>query len=72
MQALSIAMRKTTPGQPMALYRSSAKLTSASSIPSSGPPPFGLSTKYKRGYVQDGSARLTVAVLTSKVSANHD
>ena len=39
MQALSIAIRKTTPGQPMASYRSSEKLTMASSIPSSGPPP---------------------------------
>ena len=37
MQALSIAMRNTTPGQPMASYRSLAALMSVSSIPSSGP-----------------------------------
>ncbi len=37
MQALSIAMRRTTPGQPIVSYRSLAALTRVSSIPSSGP-----------------------------------
>jgi len=37
MQALSIAISKTTPGHPIASYRSLAALTSVSSIPSSGP-----------------------------------
>src|SRR5439155_20109076 len=68
MQALSIAIRKTTPGHPMASYRSLASLTIVSSIPSRGPTSLSSpSVKYKRVYFIPGSVAFTAEPGRSRV-----